>query len=145
MWMISSESDFVEEFENFLTYTLENCENVSRFWILWILNFFIFLVVSDVGGLLGLFLGCSLLSIVEIFFFLLASFSKFIRKRCGKKTYRFLTNEDLMMVFSRFDARVQEHLERNDESIRKIFGRIEKLERNLLERKPKGKPIAKIT
>ena len=41
--------EIVEEFENFVTYKLQN-------------------FVSDVGGLLGLFLGCSLLSIMEILF-----------------------------------------------------------------------------
>lgn len=37
-------------------------------------NFLNFPVIADFGGLLGLFLGCSLISIIEIFYFSVSSF-----------------------------------------------------------------------
>ena len=43
------------------------------------LNIF-FTVIADVGGLLGLFLGCSLLSLVEIFYFIFSALTKTIKR-----------------------------------------------------------------
>lgn len=55
-------SDIVEEIEDFLTYKVQN-------------------FVADVGGLLGLFLGCSLLSLVEIFYFIFSALTKSFRRK----------------------------------------------------------------
>lgn len=68
-------------YENILTYKLQNCEYLSaknNFFILFI--FFISLVIADTGGLLGLFLGSSVLSIVElVYFFILFIANKFFK------------------------------------------------------------------
>ena len=38
-------------------------------------------VIADIGGLLGLFLGCSLLSLMEIFYFLFAAIIEKLRQK----------------------------------------------------------------
>lgn len=56
--VVTFTSETIEEVEKFITYKLQN-------------------FIADIGGLLGLFMGCSLISIVEIFFFIShAIFSK---------------------------------------------------------------------
>lgn len=59
----------IDEEEMYASYSIQN-SNERRFENnLKKLNYFNFLVIADIGGFLGLFLGCSVLSIIEIFFF----------------------------------------------------------------------------
>jgi hypothetical protein len=58
----------VQEVEKFISYKLQN-------------------FVSDVGGLLGLFMGCSLISIVEIFFFIIRFVTKSSRIESNEGDY----------------------------------------------------------
>lgn len=51
-----------------MEYFSESVEEVEKFVGYKIQNF-----IADIGGLLGLFMGCSLISIVEIFYFVLHS------------------------------------------------------------------------
>lgn len=71
-------SGVAEEVEHFSHYKLQDCNFfVLNFDFKW--NFLS--VISDVGGLLGLFLGCSLLSIVEIFYYLAAALKNLVKRR----------------------------------------------------------------
>ena len=82
------DSEFVEEVENYVSYKLQSCKEYS-------LNDLVLtpcLVIADLGGLLGLFLGCSLISIVEMFYYavtgLLSSLFRIILSRKIERTSR---------------------------------------------------------
>lgn len=71
-----------------------------------------FLVLADVGGFLGLFLGCSVLSIIEIFFFMAAALFRVIRRLLTKNkeveesstiTENIAIGPDLKSFFERFE------------------------------------------
>jgi hypothetical protein len=72
----------IEETENFITYKITNCKHFTNFSFSEPLNLFCkFSVISDFGGLLGLFMGCSLISIVETFYFITNGFFDILRRR----------------------------------------------------------------
>ena len=50
------------------------------------IGLFLILVVADVGGLLGFFLGCSILSIIEIGYFIIEALSRKIKEFSIGKT-----------------------------------------------------------
>jgi Amiloride-sensitive sodium channel len=86
-WLqVAIETEVAEEIENFVSYRLQNCENLFKLKIISIFNLLIS-VISDFGGLLGLFMGCSLLSIIEIFYYLINHVILIIKtKRKAKKS-----------------------------------------------------------
>lgn len=87
--------EIVEEFENFVTYKLQN-------------------FVSDVGGLLGLFLGCSLLSIMEVFFLIISFFCNSIKgsNKAASENEKSMTddckNDNLEVRMGRLERQVFE-------------------------------------
>jgi hypothetical protein len=91
-----------------------------------------FSVISDIGGYLGLFLGCSLLSIIEIFFFL------------GAKIYEITTR-----IFCK-DKKVVDIPTKSENvtlKLEKICERLEKLEndfKNLKENQHKYDEFFKV-
>lgn len=96
--------EIVEEFENFVTYKLQN-------------------FVSDVGGLLGLFMGCSLLSIMEIIFLLanilITSFKKINRTEQVKSVREEFNDEKLEVRMRRIERQMfdmKDSLKRLEES-----------------------------
>lgn len=96
--------EIVEEFENFVTYKLQN-------------------FVSDVGGLLGLFMGCSLLSIMEIIFLLanilITSFKKISRTEQVKSVREEFNDEKLEQRMRRIERQMfdmKDSLKRLEES-----------------------------
>ena len=109
-------ADSVEEIERFLTYTLENCETfkASKLNKLSIS----FVVVSEIGGLLGLFLGCSLLSIVEVFCFLFSSTIRAIINRKPRQVKKVASAEEVLRNW----------LMKRDEKHKELFARVKKLE-----------------
>lgn len=54
--------EYVEEVEHYVAYKLQN-------------------FISDIGGLLGLFMGCSVISIVEVFYLITNLFLNLLQKR----------------------------------------------------------------
>lgn len=96
--------EIVEEFENFVTYKLQN-------------------FVSDVGGLLGLFMGCSLLSIMEIIFLLanilITSIKKISRTEQVKSVREEFNDEKLEVRMRRIERQMfdmKDSLKRLEES-----------------------------
>lgn len=80
----------VEEIENFLTYKIQNCESLLEFELFKEFTFN-FTGIADVGGLLGLFLGCSLLSLVEVLYLIISAMTKAIKKKDHIKSIRKVT------------------------------------------------------
>ena len=97
-----------------------------------------FTVVSDVGGLLGLFLGCSILSIVEIFYFLLAALFRYVlRNRANSKisTVEKKPNCQDPEIRQIFDLllELRKDVNRLDQRVSECAKKIAKLESNFLE------------
>jgi hypothetical protein len=61
---VQFESFEIQEYENFNGYSLHNCENLFRIFLETSLNPSI-LVIAECGGLLGLFLGFSFISVIH--------------------------------------------------------------------------------
>ena len=97
-----------------------------------LISLYIFTVVSDVGGLLGLFIGCSLLSIVEIIYFLLAALFRFAFKKCSNpkiSTVQKNPNQEVIDLF--LELRKNDN-SRLDQRVSEIIKRIDKLEADKL-------------
>lgn len=58
---------------------------IEKNFIKTFLIFAFYLVISDIGGYLGLFMGCSLLSLVEILFFIITKLVQTIRAKINQK------------------------------------------------------------
>lgn len=94
----------VEEVEHFVAYKLQN-------------------FISDAGGLLGLFMGCSLISVVEIFYFIIQSIINMLFKR--RKVATINIQRDQNELFSLVSAM--------NEEMRSGFKKLNDLEENILK------------
>lgn len=79
----------IQEQENFVGYKLQNFIGKKKNYSNFILKF---VILADFGGLLGLFMGCSLLSIVELIFYCCAACFK--RKDNGKINLKNMSKEE---------------------------------------------------
>lgn len=98
-------------------------------------------VIADIGGLLGLFLGCSLLSIVEIFYFLtygIANLSK--RNKVENETPQITKTLSLIELnvshdvsreeFYRFTINMRKSLNELKENFNQVNVKVKNLEEN---------------
>lgn len=123
------------------------------------LKFEFSLVISDFGGLLGLFMGCSLLSITEIFHFTITGFfASWQKTKTGVKNVQswtqksasvnlndslifqrnIMTNE-IMKVIKKSEAKIEKALQEiraeNEIKTKRILKEIENLGQELLNSK----------
>ena len=74
-------------------------------------------MIADAGGLLGLFLGCSLLSTTEVVFFLFSVIISAYKNRKARQVNKVETAEE----------ELKNLLMKQDENYRELYARIEKL------------------
>ena len=96
MVIFKMDSEFVEEVENYVSYKLQSCKEYS------IVDLVLTpcLVIADLGGLLGLFLGCSLISIVEMFYYLSGGFVGALFSCFCKSSSRKTPSDEVVSVSS---------------------------------------------
>jgi Amiloride-sensitive sodium channel len=103
----------------------------------------LFSVIADFGGLLGLFMGCSLLSIVEVLFFITKSIlevtSKKSTKVCPERTLEMQlkgnpmpNNEIVAVIVSKLKTN-DEKFKKMDESIKEILKIVQTMDTKLKE------------
>lgn len=85
-----------------------------------------FEVVADVGGSLGLFLGCSLLSVIEIFYFTLAQSTQAIFSRNKSAVNAVVVGGSLTNEHKSID----EKLKKNSADLKKISEDLSKFSKN---------------
>ena len=74
---MSFSNHLIEHQERFVAYELQNCKDSKIYTFLSGDNLFAFLlVVADIGGLIGLFLGFSILSAFEFCYFVIDSLKR---------------------------------------------------------------------
>ena len=128
------DSEFVEEVENYVSYKLQSCKEYSIID----LELTPCLVIADLGGLLGLFLGCSLISIVEMFYYLTGGLLNILMK-CRIPKGNNETPQGVIMVtpYNRNDLQVSNNdilhaLTRIETDIRQINNRISIIDQKVL-------------
>ena len=128
------DSEFVEEVENYVSYKLQSCKEYS------IVDLVLTpcLVIADLGGLLGLFLGCSLISIVEMFYYMISGLQNTLMK-CRVLKGKHETPQGVTMVtpYNRNDLQVSNNdilhaLTRIEADIRQINKRISIIDQKVL-------------
>ena len=91
-------------------------------------------VVSDIGGLLGLFLGCSVLSIVEVFYFLFASLFRFaLKNRTNSKIMTVEKEPNCQEEIIDLLLELRKDVNRLDQSVSKNTKRIIKIENDFIK------------
>ena len=128
------DSEFVEEVENYVSYKLQSCKEYSIID----LELTPCLVIADLGGLLGLFLGCSLISIVEMFYYMISGLQNTLMKCRGLKGQH-ETSRGVIMVtpYNRNDLQVSNNdilhaLTRIEADIRQINKKISIIDQKVL-------------
>lgn len=90
-----------------------------------------FPVISDFGGLLGLFMGCSLLSIVEIFFYILIGFQSLCvdlkerihpakTKTWAEPVSKLDQSGEVLKALSNLSRKIDDNQKENNQRIRKV-------------------------
>ena len=128
------DSEFVEEVENYVSYKLQSCKD----FFLIDLELTPCLVIADLGGLLGLFLGCSLISIVEMFYYMISGLQNTLMKCRGLKENNETPRGVIMVTpYNRNDLQVSNNdilhgLTRIEADIRQINNRISIIDQKVL-------------
>ena len=128
------DSEFVEEVENYVSYKLQSCKEYSVNE----LELTPCLVIADLGGLLGLFLGCSLISIVEMFYYMISGLQNTLMKcRVLKGQHETPRGVTMVTPYNRNDLQVSNNdilhaLTRIEADIRQINKKISIIDQKVL-------------
>lgn len=125
---LSFQDHSAEVRENIATYKLENCKVFAFKTSQIILLKIKFSVIAEVGGLLGLFMGCSLLSIIEIFYFITTIILKLL-KGCKLSTQIETNDENVLLKIEDLKNSIGELKKFNDELKREMMRNLNEINR----------------